>query len=214
MANKKFYAVRKGRKTGIFHTWSDCQAQINGYSGAEYKSFPTEKEAQDYISGTVTVDSAIAEEALWSLDALCDKYSGDIAVSFVDGSYDDAQKAYASSSIIIFGGEVHVVAKRGEDPDYLSMRNVAGEILAAKEAIATSVAFGCQKVTIFYDYEGIEKWCTGAWSCNKKGTQEYKKFYDEMKNVIDIQFVKVKGHSGVELNDMADRKAKEALGLI
>jgi len=25
----KFYAVRKGRQTGIFHSWRDCQAQVS-----------------------------------------------------------------------------------------------------------------------------------------------------------------------------------------
>ena len=35
----KYYAVKKGRKTGIFTTWDDCKAQVNGYKGAVYKSF-------------------------------------------------------------------------------------------------------------------------------------------------------------------------------
>ena len=38
---KKFYAVRKGRKTGIFTTWDECRAQVHGFPCAEYKSFPT-----------------------------------------------------------------------------------------------------------------------------------------------------------------------------
>ena len=43
---KKFYAVRKGRKTGVFATWALCQEQIKGFSGAEYKSFTTKEEAE------------------------------------------------------------------------------------------------------------------------------------------------------------------------
>lgn len=210
----KFYAVRKGRKTGIFKTWPECQTQIQGFSGAEYKSFATEQEAVDYVNAAVTVDTSILNDATLSMEELCQKYNGDIAAAFVDGSYDDSKKAYASSAIIIFDGEVRVSAFKGNDEKYLTMRNVAGEILAATEAIATCVAYGCSKVIIFYDYEGIEKWCTGAWSCNKEGTQAYKAFYESVKEIIDIQFVKVKGHSGVEVNEMADRAAKEALGLI
>ena len=35
----KFYAVRKGRKPGIYSTWSECEAQVKGFPKAEYKSF-------------------------------------------------------------------------------------------------------------------------------------------------------------------------------
>ena len=43
MAKKKFYAVKQGRKTGMFLTWDDCKKQVMGYPGAIYKSFGTEK---------------------------------------------------------------------------------------------------------------------------------------------------------------------------
>ena len=42
MAKKKFYAVRQGRKTGMFLTWDECKKQVMGYPGAIYKSFGTE----------------------------------------------------------------------------------------------------------------------------------------------------------------------------
>ena len=35
----KFYAVKQGRKTGIFTSWDEAKAQVDGYSGAVYKSF-------------------------------------------------------------------------------------------------------------------------------------------------------------------------------
>ena len=49
---KKYYAVRAGRTTGIFTTWDDCRAQVIGFKGAEYKSFPTMQEAQDFLNRT------------------------------------------------------------------------------------------------------------------------------------------------------------------
>ena len=42
---KKFYAVRNGRQTGIFQTWDECRAQVDGFPGARYKSFPTQEAA-------------------------------------------------------------------------------------------------------------------------------------------------------------------------
>ncbi len=48
---KKFYVVWKGRKPGIFTTWGECKAQVDGFAGAKYKSFPTQAEAQAAYSG-------------------------------------------------------------------------------------------------------------------------------------------------------------------
>ncbi len=45
MAKKKFYVVWEGRKKGIYANWDDCKRQIDGFQGARYMSFPTEKEA-------------------------------------------------------------------------------------------------------------------------------------------------------------------------
>ena len=36
---KKIYAVRRGRTTGLFLSWADCQQQVNGFPGARFKSF-------------------------------------------------------------------------------------------------------------------------------------------------------------------------------
>lgn len=46
----KYYAVKKGRKPGIYRTWHECQAQIDNFSGAVYRRFDTQKEAEEFIS--------------------------------------------------------------------------------------------------------------------------------------------------------------------
>ncbi|MEM1225112.1 MAG: ribonuclease H family protein [Planctomycetota bacterium] len=35
----KFYTVWNGRRPGVYRNWQQCQDQINGFSGAKYKSF-------------------------------------------------------------------------------------------------------------------------------------------------------------------------------
>ncbi|MCX6034101.1 MAG: RNase H1/viroplasmin domain-containing protein, partial [Chloroflexi bacterium] len=38
MAEKpKYYVVWKGRKTGVFSSWEACAAQVQGFTGAQYK---------------------------------------------------------------------------------------------------------------------------------------------------------------------------------
>uniref|UniRef100_A0A4Y0BGU0 Ribonuclease H1 n=1 Tax=Anopheles funestus TaxID=62324 RepID=A0A4Y0BGU0_ANOFN len=54
IATMPFYAVAKGRQVGIFSTWPECQAQVNGFTGARFKKFPTQAEAQQFITTNST----------------------------------------------------------------------------------------------------------------------------------------------------------------
>lgn len=45
--NQKYYVVWQGRRPGVYDTWEDCLAQVNGFAGARYKSFKTREEAEE-----------------------------------------------------------------------------------------------------------------------------------------------------------------------
>lgn len=51
MPTKAYYAVKKGYKSGIYHTWNECKEQVNGYPGAIYKKFTNLKDAIVFMSG-------------------------------------------------------------------------------------------------------------------------------------------------------------------
>jgi ribonuclease HI len=51
----KYYVVWKGRKTGIFTRWEDCAAQVQGFTGARYKSFTSRSEAEQAFHGKTTI---------------------------------------------------------------------------------------------------------------------------------------------------------------
>lgn len=44
-----FYAVKKGKQPGIFKTWSECEQQVRGFSGAVFKKFKTLVEAENFV---------------------------------------------------------------------------------------------------------------------------------------------------------------------
>ncbi|HPP31617.1 MAG TPA: RNase H, partial [Soehngenia sp.] len=44
----------------------------------------------------------------------------------------------------------------------------------------------------------------------KEGTKAYKKFFDEVKDKIEVRFIKVKAHTGDEFNEEADKLAKSS----
>lgn len=46
----KIYCIKKGRKTGIFNSWDDCKQYIEGYKGADFKSFKNINDAEKYMN--------------------------------------------------------------------------------------------------------------------------------------------------------------------
>lgn len=189
----KFYAVRDGRKTGIFLTWNECKEQIDGYSGASYKSFKTMEEAKNFMK---------FEQPKTDLSGLC---------AYVDGSFNAEKQIYGSGAVILIDGVlVSELKKTGNSEMLVSMRNVAGEIAASVMAMRYALDNGYEQITIFHDYEGIAKWCTGEWKTEKDGTKKYKQFFDSVKSRIKVSFVKVAAHTGVEYNELADKLAKDA----
>jgi viroplasmin and RNaseH domain-containing protein len=202
---KKVYAVRKGRKNGLFYTWPQCQEQIKGYSGAEYKSFKTEEEANAYLSG------ATSNVTLPPLPI--DQLSCDMMLAYVDGSYNIATKEYSAGVVILWKGQEITFSQKGNDPELVGMRNVAGETMGAKIAMAYALEQGVHRVVIYHDYEGIEKWCTKAWEAKQEGTKKYKQYYEQVSKQLEVTFVKVKAHSGDKYNEQADQLAKAALQL-
>lgn len=203
---KKYYAVKNGYKTGIFTNWDECKNSINGYSGAEYKSFKNEKDAKDYLGMNEEVKES-------SINNSNNKDDIDV-IAYVDGSYCSEKQQYAYGAVIFHEGKEHHFCEKFSDIEMATMRNFAGEIEGATRAIKFCLDNNAKSLTIYYDYEGIEKWCTGAWRAKKYGTQKYKKYYDDAARLIDIKFIKVEAHSGNKFNDLADELAKKALGLV
>lgn len=193
----KYYAVKKGRKTGIFMTWDECEKQVKGFSGAIYKSFTNKEDADDFINEK--------EKAFDHIDVL---------IAYVDGSFNKKSHEYGYGCVLIKQQKIiQKLSGKDNNVDYLSMHNVAGEILGSLKAIEYAIQNHYSFICIYYDYEGIEKWATRKWKANKKGTIEYQKKIEEYSKQIEISFIKVLAHSGDFYNEMADSLAKKAVGI-
>jgi ribonuclease HI len=46
MPKQRYYVVWKGRRRGIFSSWAECEAQVKGFTGAQYKAFESRAEAE------------------------------------------------------------------------------------------------------------------------------------------------------------------------
>lgn len=203
---EKYYAVRTGRKTGVFMTWAECQKQVTGFSGAEFKSFSTMEEAQAF--------AGVSAEGIPDTLSRAEKPASDQVIAYVDGSYRSDTGEFSYGMVILKDGEEHTFCEKMTDKELALMHNVAGEIKGSEAAMQYAVDHNIPEITIYHDYEGIAKWCTGAWKATKPGTIAYQAFYRESVKKVKVHFVKVKGHSNDKYNDMADQLAKKALGIL
>lgn len=204
MSAKKVYAVKKGKKIGIFKSWEECRASVEGYPRAEYKGFSSMEEAQVYLG--VAVQPQIEElpekeqpEAGWLL-------------AYVDGSYEDSLRKYAFGCVFLMpDGHIYVQHGNGDREQSLQHRNVTGEMLGAMYAVKVAMVNGFRGIEIRYDYQGIEKWVTGEWHSRTELTQKYSQAMRDWGRSIEIRFRKVAAHTNIKYNELADRLAKRGL---
>ncbi len=204
---KKYYAVKKGLTPGIYTSWPECQAQVKGYSGAIFKGFATREEALAFMGEAAFAAREEKQDKPVAADAETE------AIAYVDGSYDVTSGSFSYGMVMFHGGKEEHFSKKYENHELASMRNVAGEIEGARAAMQYCVEHGIKSITIYHDYIGIAAWCTGEWQAKQEGTMDYAGFYQKVSTDIDIRFEKVKGHSGDTYNELADKLAKEALGI-
>ena len=198
----KYYAVRKGRQEGIFTSWPECQKQVSGFKGAEFKSFKTKSEAQTYLNQTNSLQNHQQQTSMTKEDAL---------VVYVDGSYDQRLKRYGYGGVIIYQNQETTFQGSGTEADLIVMRNVAGELLEAMRAVSIAEKIEAPSIIIYHDYAGIAKWATGDWRANKSATQYYQQFMQKHAQNLTIHFEKVAAHTGDYYNEQADQLAKEAV---
>lgn len=206
MAAKKYYGVKKGKITGVFQTWDECKASVDGFPGAEYKRFVTLEEACEYAGVTPGKHQAVGKAAQEDLP------TAGTLLAYVDGSYNDSIKKYAFGCVFILpDGRIYTEYGNGDNPQSLQQRNVAGEMLGAMYAVKTAMVNNYSHIEIRYDYEGIEKWVTGAWRSKTELTQKYAQSMRGWMQGIRITFTKVPAHSNVKYNELADQTAKAGL---
>lgn len=227
MAN--YYGVKQGRKPGVYNTWSECEEQIKGFSGAKYKKFTSYEEAVNFVEADTNNVSDNAEDSpkSYSLESAAVDVSdvikvnsvnssGAVLYAYVDGSFNDKEKVAGYGLVLVQNDEV-ILKDLGvfRSMEMNESKNVFGEIRGALKAVELALANDFKEITIVYDYMGIECWAKNEWKANKVLTQDYRDFMQKYMNLIDIKFKKVKAHSGEDkYNDMADMLAKKAVGIV
>lgn len=228
----KFYAIRRGRKTGIFiDSWDIVKEHVQGYPKAEYKSFKTLEEAELFMETgyeyknqetkkIMNTNPDLFKDDIW--DEKNEDYSG--LLFFTDGSVEYANKEPEFKSVptgTSFGvvgiqdGEVIVAKSQAFDDAFNDKRNVVGEIRGVIYALLKAQSLGAKKVTICFDYKGIALWNQDfmgekRWRAKNQLTQKYVQIVSEFSKDMEIKFKKVKAHSNIKYNEIADNLANDA----
>jgi ribonuclease HI len=165
MAQKqKYYVVWKGRKSGIFTSWAECEKQVKGFAAAQYKSFDSRKEAEAaYQSNYESFKGKPASHGKWrdaSVKPLLPSICVDAACSGAPGKL-EYRGVYTDSQEEIF--------RFGPFPDGT---NNVGEFLAIVHAL-TWLAKHDKQLPVYSDSENGIAWVyTGKCRTNLKHTSK------------------------------------------
>ena len=224
----KYYAIKNGnsKRNLILFNWEDAKKEVTGAKGVIYKSFKSINEADDFIKSLSEENNVgekdnireenntVKNEIFNTNDILFKEDPKDKIDIYVDGSYDNLNKKYSYGGVVVKDNYEIDSFSRDVKDEFVSMRNVSGEVYGAITGIKYALKNGYKDLNLYFDYQGIESWALGTWKRNNDLTKSYHEFYQEIKNKINVNFVKVKGHSGNKFNDRADELAKKALDLI
>ncbi|TMT02063.1 hypothetical protein FD687_02850 [Apilactobacillus kunkeei] len=216
----KFYAVRKGRKPGIYGTWDECKDQVNGYAGAEYKSFKTQDEAKAYmgLSKPVKKDTPKVDNT-GAIRLYSDGGSRNHGNKLGQHVKDDDKAAWAY--LIIHDGKKHY-ASNGE----FGATNNKMEVLGLVNALQYILDNGWQNEPIDaildskYVLDSITKgwlnsWRRRGWKKSDGSTIKNKNEFMQLSALLSqfkhLNFKWTKGHADNEGNNFVDKLLNDTM---
>ena len=218
MGKKKFYVVWVGKQTGVFTDWAVVQPLVAGYPGAKHKSYPSMEDAKKALaSGAPAARSPSTKSSAKKKgrDFILDK-GYDIHI-FSDGACDPNPGEAGSGLAVYELGMLSQLWYGCYEP--LGTNNTA-ELNALYKALEIAERMGgpSRRIQILsdssYSVNAMTKWSVG-WEKNgwtRKGNQELANkeliasMYTLYKRIAEgVDLAHVKGHSGVEGNELADR---------
>ncbi|MFB0917493.1 MAG: ribonuclease H family protein, partial [Clostridiaceae bacterium] len=138
---KKYYAVVGGKEgSAIYLTWDETKANVDGISKVKYKAFGDYSEAERFITSTgvkkedIHFNSSSVNKIKVKPEVKGpfseDSEDSDELIAYVDGSFRQGFEVYGYGVVLIYKGKVlDTLSGFGKKAKYVSMRNVAGEVL-------------------------------------------------------------------------------------
>ncbi len=212
MAPKKFYAVAKGRRPGIYDNWPEAKTQIDGFTGALYKGFTSRKEAEEWMKNPILKRIPFSAIPAENSGGTCEPEAGKITI-YTDGGSLGNPGPGGYGIIIISNG------KRKEfSGGYRLTTNNRMELMGVIVALR-SLGHTDLQVTLYTDssyvVNGItkgwaEKWRKNNWLKSDKKPAFNPDLWGELLDLVkplNIKFMWLKGHAGNIYNERCDELA-------
>jgi len=212
---KKFYAVAVGRRSGIFTDWPSAEAQVKGYAGAKYQSFPSQEEARAWLLNPVYKKKKQSPNGHASLPVRPEHRPGAIIV-FTDGGCSN-NPGPGGYGIVI----EEDLERREMSGGYRLTTNNRMEMMAALVALESLRQCG-SPIDLYSDssylVNGItkgwaRKWRTHGWRKSDGGEVMNVDLWQRLlllADALDVRFHWVKGHAGNAGNERCDQLAVAA----
>lgn len=222
---KKFYVVWRGMKTGVFQDWPTTLALVDGFPGAQYKSFPTFAEADAaFRSGaparsntrrtgtTPRVERTDHADAVAAFDT----------VIFCDGACEPNPGKAGSGMAVYRNAALSSLWYGDYNPagtnNTAELNALLFALVLAREEIGADRTVQVRSDST-YGLNAVTKWAAG-WK--RRG---WRKADGEIKNLAiiqplyelyreiedDVKLEHVSAHVGIEGNELADRMAMHAV---
>lgn len=214
-SQKKYYAVRKGCRPGIYSTWygpGGAEEQVRGFAGAVYKGFPTLGEAERWLESPAAAVNRRRERTQPAVDAA--PSPGEI-VMYTDGGC-VGNPGPGGYGAIILDGETRREIAAG----YRLTTNNRMELMACIAALETlrSPAKVVLHSDSRYVVNGIgkgwaRKWRANGWMRTKTEAARNCDLWARLLDLCDrhrVRFVWVHGHAGNRENERCDELATGA----
>lgn len=209
---KKFYAVKRGRKTGLYTVWAECAAQVKGFQGAVYKGFMTEEEARAWLGGA----DARAEQPRVAAEMAAPSAPDADYIIHTDGScLRNPGGAGGWAAVIETAATGAVEEKSGGAPETTNNRMELTAALMALSAVPEGA-----RVALYTDSQYLKNAFTKFWlpAWKKRGwkkadgepvlNQDLWVQLDAAFAARQVQFHWVKGHAGNPRNERCDALAR------
>ncbi|KAK9807218.1 hypothetical protein WJX73_010240 [Symbiochloris irregularis] len=213
----KWYAVKVGRKPGVYRTWGDCEKQVARYPRAVHKSFSTLQEAEEFaeVSGHTskrprqdadkTARDAVPPKTIDDKDSRKTTRPSELFKLMFDGG-SRGNPGPAGAGAVLYepsGAEVgRVCVGCGR-----ATNNVA-EYTGLVKGMQAAQQYGVRHLHVQGDSELIIKQMKGSYRVQNEGL---KPLYKEAKEVSKL-FESLKfEHVYRELNTVADFLSNEAM---
>jgi ribonuclease HI len=197
----KFYAVVRGRETGIFKTYKECLSAVSGYPNSQFKSFPSMESAERWYASHIQVAQEVTRPTY-----LQSAFRTDI---YTDGSNSPKGSGYAT--IIVENPVIEYYGPVEGTNNYCELYAISVGILNTTGPINiySDSQYSIDALTI-----QAKDWASNNW-INKGNPIANKDIISYTYDLLvdrDVKFYHVKAHGTSELNNRADYLAKLGAG--